>query len=341
MMEPAFAHAGKVQGLEIWRIEDFKPVAYPKGDYGKFHVGDSYIVLNTKGDNGKEGWDIHFWLGAETTQDEAGTAAILSVALDEMLGGFPVQYREVQEHETQQFLSLFQSGVRYVPGGVASGFTTVDKSYTKRMYHVKGRKNIRVKQVEPKVSNMNRGDCFILDTGDMLFVFQGPESQKGEQIKANHAAVQIRDQDHGGRSDILIIDSYSDHEDVQKFFTALGEGSLDEIPDASAGGDDMAEEKTGGAASLYKISDASGNLTFEKIADGSLQFSMLDTSDCFLVDAGNCIFVWIGKNSNKDEKKHAMAKATDYLKEKNYPAWTQIQRIVEGGESATFKQYVK
>jgi len=32
-------------GTEIWRIEDFKPVALPKSDYGKFYCGDSYIVL--------------------------------------------------------------------------------------------------------------------------------------------------------------------------------------------------------------------------------------------------------------------------------------------------------
>lgn len=32
-------------GLEIWRIENFKPVPVPKDSYGKFFVGDSYIVL--------------------------------------------------------------------------------------------------------------------------------------------------------------------------------------------------------------------------------------------------------------------------------------------------------
>ena len=42
-----FAEAGKAEGIEIWRIENFKAVPYPKEKYGQFHVGDAYIVLKT------------------------------------------------------------------------------------------------------------------------------------------------------------------------------------------------------------------------------------------------------------------------------------------------------
>lgn len=36
-------------GIEIWRIENFRPVVVPKSSYGKFFTGDSYVILNVSG----------------------------------------------------------------------------------------------------------------------------------------------------------------------------------------------------------------------------------------------------------------------------------------------------
>jgi len=81
--EAAWKGCGQKEGLEIWRIEKFKIVAWPKAQYGQFFDGDSYIVLHTIKEADRIRWDIHFWLGTFTTQDEYGTAAYKTVELDD------------------------------------------------------------------------------------------------------------------------------------------------------------------------------------------------------------------------------------------------------------------
>ncbi|XP_017057093.1 LOW QUALITY PROTEIN: gelsolin [Drosophila ficusphila] len=344
IMNPAFANAGRTPGLEIWRIENFEPVAYPKNNYGKFFTGDSFIILNTI-ENKKDkqlSWDVHFWLGSETSTDEAGAAAILTVQLDDLLNGAPVQHREVQDHESQLFLGYFKNGVRYEQGGVGTGFKHVETNAQgeKRLFQVKGKRNVRVRQVNLSVSSMNKGDCFILDAGSDIYVYVGSQAKRVEKLKAISAANQIRDQDHNGRARVQIIDDFSTDSDKQQFFDVLGSGSADQVPEESTADEDGAFERTDAAAvTLYKVSDASGKLKVDEVGQKPLTQAMLDTRECFILDTGSGIFVWVGKGATQKEKTDAMAKAQEFLRSKKYPAWTQIHRIVEGAESAPFKQY--
>ncbi|KAI0826850.1 hypothetical protein BC628DRAFT_1418906 [Trametes gibbosa] len=87
--ETAWEVAGEASGVQIWRIEQFAVKEWPKSHYGHFYDGDSYIVLHTyKKDQVSEEllYDLHFWLGSETSQDEAGTAAYKTVELDDPEG---------------------------------------------------------------------------------------------------------------------------------------------------------------------------------------------------------------------------------------------------------------
>ena len=70
--EPAWVGAGKKVGIEVWRIEKFQVVEWPKAKHGTFYSGDSYIVLHTyhKGGKGAMTWDVHFWIGKDSSQDE-------------------------------------------------------------------------------------------------------------------------------------------------------------------------------------------------------------------------------------------------------------------------------
>jgi len=68
-----FDGAGKAVGIELWRIEKMVPTRVEFN--GKLFGGDSYILLSTTMKGSAMVWHIHFWLGEETSQDEAGVAA--------------------------------------------------------------------------------------------------------------------------------------------------------------------------------------------------------------------------------------------------------------------------
>ncbi|VDK62275.1 unnamed protein product [Anisakis simplex] len=121
-------------------------------------------------------------------QDERGTAAIKTVEIDDSFGGVPVQYREVQDHESSLFLSYFKDGIKYLKGGAESGFRPVKDQYENwkpRLFHCKGKRNVRCTEVECNWKELNLGDVFILDCGLQIYVWMPPESGRLERIKVS------------------------------------------------------------------------------------------------------------------------------------------------------------
>merc|ERR1712226_745803 len=103
LTEPAWEGSGLAVGLQIWRIKQFTITHVPKEDYGRFHKGDSYIILNTYQVPPSEDFhmDLHFWIGSKSTQDEYGTAAYKTVELDTYHDDKAVQHREVEGAESE------------------------------------------------------------------------------------------------------------------------------------------------------------------------------------------------------------------------------------------------
>ncbi|KAK3746700.1 hypothetical protein QZH41_018920 [Actinostola sp. cb2023] len=195
--EPAWEGAGKKVGLQIWRIVNFKVTHWPKEKYGKFYNGDSYILLNTyKDPSGDELlYDVHFWIGALSTQDEYGTAAYKTVELDNLLDDKPVQHRQVQGFETDKFKSYFKR-IQILNGGYVladSGFNVIgaDK-YQTRLLEIKivNRKDYVVEK-PLKRSSMNNGDVYIIDKGLSIIQWCGKDASPFERNKAKEIAIAI------------------------------------------------------------------------------------------------------------------------------------------------------
>jgi len=326
--EDAWKGAGQKIGLQIWRIEKFKVVHWPEEHYGKFYTGDSYIVLKTfKKDPNSEklSYDVHFWIGSKSTQDEYGTAAYKTVELDDYLNGDPVQHREIQGSESELFLSYFKK-VEFLEGGVETGFKHVEaKEYGARLLHVKGKKSVVVREVPMKIESLNSGDVFVLDHGLDVYQMNGKECGAMERAKAAELTASIKSE--RGTCKLSVFDE-DDTKDAgaQKFWEYLGGRK----PIAAATPDTPQKQEK----KLFRLSDETGKMQMVEIKP--FTYKSLDTKDVFILDSGIEIFVWVGKGASKEERSKGLAYATDYLFKNNRPKSMPISRMIEGSENDHF-----
>lgn len=319
-------------------MEKFQIKEWPKDKYGHFFDGDSYIVLHTYKKEDKLLYNVHFWLGLFTSQDEYGTAAYKTVELDDYLGGTPVQYREVQGSESEAFLHLFDK-IIIQHGGIESGFKHVEaEKYRARLLHVKGTIKVTVvREVDLHVKSLNSGDVFILDQGLKVFQFQGRSASGGEKVKAAQLTRGI-DDERGSKVQISVLDEADEDKATGKekeewvaFWNLLGGKS------AISPNDPASDKNVKVVKQLFRVSDASGSLTFTEVP---FKKSSLDENDAFVASTGPHVYVWVGKNATAQEKKQSFTFAQKYLNDhKELSKSTPIVRVLSGAENDEFHSY--
>ncbi|KAM7481266.1 hypothetical protein LguiB_005849 [Lonicera macranthoides] len=334
-------------GIEIWRIENFRPVVVPKSSYGKFFTGDSYVILNTTAlKSGALHHDIHYWLGKDTSQDESGTAALKTVELDAALGGRAVQYREVQGHETEKFLSYFKPCIIPQVGGVASGFKhAVAEEHTTRLYVCQGKHVVHVKeasriyfevdwlQVPFARSSLNHDDIFILDTKSKIFQFSGSNSSIQERAKALEVVQYIKDTYHDGKCEIAAIEDGKLMADAEtgEFWGFFG--GFAPLPRKTASNDAKSNDALFPTSnSLFRVENGRA----ESTETDTLTRELLETNKCYILDCGAEVYVWMGRNTSLDERKSASGAAEELVRGHDRPKY-HITRVIEGFETVMFR----
>ncbi|CAG2199147.1 GSN [Mytilus edulis] len=330
--EPAWKKAGLKTGIQIWRIVKFQVIQWPEKDHGKFFDGDSYIILNTYEKEETEHflYDVHFWIGKYSTSDEYGTAAYKTVELDTYLDDIPIQYREVQGHESKLFRSYFDT-ITYLHGGAESGFNHVkEDEYKPRLFHFHGDKyGVSVKEVSRKRSNIDSTDVFILDMGAKIFLWYGKGCNKDEKIKGLQYVNSLKDERSGKRTETEILEELTTR-NTHKFFKALDQEEEEDFDSSS----DFVSAKT--EKELYRLSDASGQMTMSLEKTGHMEQNDLKSDDVFILDTQKELFVWIGNSTTYAERKNAITYAHNYLKKTDHPL-VPVSCLTEGKTTEAFQ----
>ncbi|XP_031452887.1 macrophage-capping protein isoform X3 [Phasianus colchicus] len=225
-------------------------------------------------------------------------------------------------------------------GGVDSAFKSARCSTgpgpVRRLYQVKGRRNIRATERDLSWASFNTGDCFILDLGETIFTWCGARSNVLERSRAQELAAAIRDSERGGKACLeMVVDGEEPPEMLQVLGPkpTLTEGSPEE---------DAAADRNAGMAVLYKVSDAMGHMDLSEVARSCpFNQSLLCPDDCFVLDTGarGKIYVWKGRKANEQERQAALSVAEQTITRMGYSPHTQVEILPQGRETPLFKQF--
>jgi hypothetical protein len=99
--------------IKIWRIEGFDKVEVAASSYGHFFSGESYIILYKYIWKNKDCFIIYYYQGRDSSINEKGTSAMLTIEMDKQINGMAKEIRVVQFKEPLHFLLLFKRTVLY------------------------------------------------------------------------------------------------------------------------------------------------------------------------------------------------------------------------------------
>jgi len=324
--EPAWQGSGQKVSTKIWRINKFKVEHWPEDQCGEFYNGDSYIILNTYKEEDELKYDLHFWIGKYSTQDEYGTAAYKTVELDTFLDDKPIQHREVQGHETNKFKSYFKT-FTLLKGGCDTGFRRVlPEAYEARLFHIKkeSRTRISCQQVSLKKGNLTSNDVFIIDNGTTIYQWNGSACSHDEKFKAAQELGRMKSQRGKCRAETLEERSCSAEHPAMMLLQ-------DSQPKEKG-------EQPKGERKMFQVSDADGSLDMEEIASGDdLSKDKLTSDDVFVINTGDHVYCWVGSGASVDERRNGLSYASNYLNKTETP-WLPITVIAQGKENKEFNE---
>ena len=213
-------------------------------------------------------------------------------------------------------------------GGIESGFNIVKpQEYKPRLFHVKGKKNVRVTEVKLSRDSLNRGDTFLLDLGMEIIQWNAPRAGIFEKRKGGDL-IQAFKSDRNGKPKSRVLDGL---EDDPVFWKTLGSTKPDKEEDLAPETADNV--KADAKKVMVEVSDKTGTLKMTEVTFGK---ASLKTEEVFLVDLGRIVYCWVGKGASKEERSNGLKFANDYLVQNKMKFSTPIVRVMEGAEPKSF-----
>jgi len=180
-------------------------------------------------------------------------------------------------------------------------------------------------QVPLKASSLNSADTFVLNTETKQYIWYGKGCEDVERDYANRAAEFL----NKGQEVVKI----EEEQEPYDFWDGLGgKGQYQNSPELQA---EVRE------ARLFHCSNASGRFEIEEIHNFDQDDLLMD--DVFLLDVYSCVMVWVGPESNVEEKLKSFEMALEYVQQASKidgrdPECSVI-RVLAGAEPPVFTRW--
>eukprot|EP01116_Phalansterium_solitarium_P018985 TRINITY_DN517_c0_g1_i8.p1 TRINITY_DN517_c0_g1~~TRINITY_DN517_c0_g1_i8.p1 ORF type:complete len:649 (+),score=120.52 TRINITY_DN517_c0_g1_i8:863-2809(+) len=296
--EEVLVDDGSSGKISIWRVEDFKKVEVPREQHGEFYSGESYLILYTYVFKNKDCYLIYFWQGRNSSINEKGASALLTIELDEQLkanvSGSAKEVRVVQNKEPHHFMLVFKRKFVVHLGKDPLGKDKESRSGN-RLYQVQATNawNVRALEVQPFAYVLNSQAVFVVNTEKSgIHIWNGKASSPEEQeyAKSNFASAGS-------------VKAIQEGSETQEFWS-LFETKKQQYPQANL--------KQRHLARLWVCSIGTGVFKVEEIFN-FCQDDLL-AEDVFMLDAYDDIYVWIGKLADDKEKSMSYELAVDFAR---------------------------
>ncbi|KAJ3423642.1 villin [Anaeramoeba flamelloides] len=234
-----------------------------------------------------------------------------------------------------------------------------DRSF--ELYQVRGKKNIRIRLIEPTIKSLNREDVFIVETKMVIYIWCGANSNRIERGVGLDFANKLKQQKHMGRPKLVtLVDGENDlaegidsetkkklrnknfSKDIDqkhakpfwKLFKGAKKSQVSEKNKSKMGKVEF-ENWWIDQITLYQF-QLDGELV--EICKGFVEGrEVLDTTSVFVLVSSSGVFLWIGKKVKWALRQKSRQATEQLTKRFKLTKWNPIKRNFENGEDPLFK----